>query len=160
MTCGGTPTLYGGRHRKGHKTRKARRGGGYGFGPALTVGGLEVVKNSTSTPYSSSTGAPIPDPYATNGNSSTIMGGKRRTRKGKSKKGGKRKSKKVSRRSRKMRGGMTPGSVNVAPVGAGFVGAIPGFPHGGGTYGAYAGYPANVPAGNPHTVGPDGVTRV
>lgn len=148
--------MMGGRHRKGHKTRKARRGGGYGFGNPITVGGLEVVKNSTSQPYSSATGAPIPDPYATNGNSSTLMGGRRRkSRKGKSKKGGK-KSRKS--RGRKMRGGMYPGSVNSAPVGAGFVGGLSGVSNG--TYGTYAGYPQKVPAGDPHTVGADGVTKV
>ncbi len=147
------------RHRKGHKgrkTRKVRGGAGYGFGPAVTVGTLEVVPNSTSTPYSSSTGAPVADPYSTTGNSSTLMGGRRRkSRKGKSKKGGK-KSRKG--RSRKMRGGMYPGSVNSAPVGAGFVGGLSGVSNG--TYGTYAGYPQNVPAGNPHPVGADGVTKV
>jgi hypothetical protein len=151
--------MTGGRHRKGHKTRKVRRGGaGYGFGPAVTVGTLEVVPNSTSTPYSSATGAAIPDPYATNGSSSTLMGGRRRKSRSrktkKSKKAGKRRS-----RGRKMRGGMYPGSVNSAPAGASFVGAVSGMP-GSQTYGAYASYPQNVPAGNPHTVGPDGVTRV
>jgi len=151
--------MEGGRHRKGHKTRKLRGGAGYGFGPALTVGGLEVVSNSTSTPYSSATGAPIADPYATNGNSSTLMGGKRRSRKGKSKKGGKksRKTKKVGRRHRKMRGGA--GVYNAGSVGTGFTGAVSGMP-GSQTYGGYTAYAGKVPAGNPHETGADGVTRV
>lgn len=154
MSC--NSGIVGGRRRK---TRKVRGGAGYGFGNPVTVGTLEVVPNSTSTPYSSSTGAAVPDPYATTGNSSTLMGGRRRkSRKGKSKKGGKRKSKKTNRRSRKMRGGMHPGSVNSAPVGAGFVGGLSGVSNG--TYGTYAGYPQNVPAGNPHPVGADGVTKV
>ena len=149
----------GGKHRKGHKSRKVRKGGaGYGFGNPVTVGTLEVVPNSTSTPYSSSTGAPIADPYATTGNSSTLMGGKRRSRKGKSKKAGKRKSKKSTRRSRKMRGGMQPGSVNSAPVGAGFVGGLSDVSNG--TYGTYAGYPQKVPASDPHPTGSDGVKQL
>lgn len=142
----------GGRHRKGHKTRKARRGGGYGFGPALTVGGLEVVKNSTSTPYSSATGAAIPDPFATNGSSSTIMGGRRRkSRKGKSKKGGK-KSRKS--RGRKMRGGSS--QYNVGAVRAEFTGNT-GTP-GPFTYGTYASAPSKVGGYGP-TAGADGVMK-
>ena len=145
--------MEGGRHRKGHKTRKMRGGAGYGFGPALTVGGLEVVSNSTSTPYSSATGAPIADPYATN--ASTLMGGKRRSRKGKSKKS--RKTKKGGRRHKKMRGGA--GVYNAGSVGTGFTGAVSGMP-GSQTYGGYTAYAGKVPAGNPHETGADGVTRV
>ena len=150
--CG---TMAGGRHRKGHKsrktrkTRKLRKGGGFGFGAPITVGTLEVVPNSTSTPYSSSTGAAVPDPYATNGNSSTLMGGKRRTRKGKSKKGGKK-----SRASRKVRGGA--GVYNSGAVGTGFTGAVSGMP-GSQTYGQYTGYAAKVGSGP--TFGPDGVAK-
>lgn len=156
--CG---TMTGGRHRKGHKTRRMRGGMGYGFGGAIGTGGAEWVPSNTSGAYLSN-GQPDlkTDALYSGGKPENVamVGGKRRkSRKGKSKKSGK-KSRKS--RGRKMRGGMTPGSVNVAPVGASFVGAIPGFPHGGGTYGAYAGYPANVPAGNPHTVGADGVTKV
>ena len=145
--------MMGGKHRKGHKSRKTRKlrkgGAGYGFGAPVTVGTLEVVPNSTSTPYSSSTGGPIPDPYATNGNSSTLMGGKRRTRKGKSKKGGK-KSRKS--RSRKMRGGA--GEYNVSGVRAEFTGGLSGVPNG--TYGTYTAAASRVGGYGP-TAGPDGV---
>jgi hypothetical protein len=146
----------GGKHRKGHKTRKTRKargGAGYGFGAPVTVGTLEVVPTSTSTPYSAASGKPIADPYATNGNSSTLMGGKRRTRKGKSKKSGK-KSRKS--RSRKMRGGA--GVYNAGAVGTGFTGAVSGMP-GSQTYGGYTGYAAKLPVGGP-TAGADGVYRV
>lgn len=147
--------MMGGKHRKGHKSRKTRKtrklrkgGAGYGFGAPVTVGTLEVVPNSTSTPYSSSTGGPIADPYATNGNSSTLMGGKRRvsrTRKGKSKKS--RKS-----RSRKMRGG--GGEYNVSGVRAEFTGGLSGVPNG--TYGTYTAAASRVGGYGP-TAGPDGV---
>jgi hypothetical protein len=159
--------MMGGRHRKGHKTRKSRKlkGGAFvGFGNnPVGAGAAEWVPVSGAGAYSSVTGQTIPDP-TTGEKASVLVGGKRRSRKGKSKKGGKRRGKKSARRSRKMRGGavagVNGGVANVAPVGAGFVGAIPGFPTGGGTYGAYGGYPVNVPGGNPHQVGADGVTKV
>lgn len=148
--CSTTP-MMGGKHLKGHKsrktrkTRKLRKGGGFGFGAPITAGTLEVVPNSTSTPYSSSTGAAVPDPYATGSNSSTLMGGRRRkSRKGKSKKGGK--------KSRKMRGGA--GVYNAGAVGTGFTGAVSGMP-GSQTYGQYTGYAAKVGSGP--TFRPDGV---
>lgn len=145
--------MMGGKHRK---TRKLKGGVFYGVGNAITPGALEYKAVSGSQPYSSATGSAVPDPYATNGNSSTLMGGRRR----KTKKGGKKskKSKKTTRKTRKMRGGMYPGSVNSAPVGAGFVGGLSGVSNG--TYGTYVGYPQKVPAGNPHPVGADGVTKV
>ena len=126
--CSATP-MMGGKHRKGHKTRKVRGGAGYGFGSAITPGTLEVVPNSTSTPMDPS-GKVLPDPYSTqgSGNASTLMGGKRRTRK--TKKGGKksRKTKKGGRRNRKMKGGMygANGVVNSAGAGYGFSGTTPG----------------------------------
>lgn len=150
--CSTTP-MMGGKHRKGHKsrktrkTRKLRKGGGFGFGAPITAGTLEVVPNSTSTPYSSSTGTAVPDPYATGGNSSTLMGGRRRkSRKGKSKKGGK--------KSRKMRGGA--GVYNAGAVGTGFTGAVSGMP-GSQTYGQYTGYAAKVGSGP--TFGHDGAAK-
>ena len=152
--CG---TMTGGRHRKGHKTRKTRKtrklrkgGAGYGFNGAIGANGPEWAANSTSTPMKPD-GTVDTKFAAADTATNSVVGGRRR--KGKSKKGGKK-----SRRSRKMRGGMYPGSVNSAPVGAGFVGGLTGVSNG--TYGTYAGYPQKVPAGNPHTVGADGVTKV
>ena len=135
--CG---TMYGGKHRKGHNGKKTRkvRGGGYGFGNAITPGTLEVVPNSTSVPMDPS-GRVLPDPFSSQ-QTSVLKGGKRRTRKGKSKKSGK-KNKKT--RSRKMRGGMygANGVVNSANTGYGFVGAQQGVTGG---IAPAAGYPANV----------------
>lgn len=154
----GAPIL-GGRRRKTRKTRKSRkmRGGvmyGYGFDPATGTGGAGHTAVDTSAPYDSATGAKMNDPFGTSPyTNAKATGGKRRTRKGKSKKGGKK-----SRRTRKMRGGMFPGSVNSAPVGASFVGGLTGVSNG--TYGTYAGYPQKVPAGDPHTTGPDGVKQL
>lgn len=150
--CSTTP-MMGGKHRKGHKKtrklRKTRGGAGYGFGAPVTVGTLEVVPNSTSTPYSSASGKPIADPYATTGSSSTLMGGKRRTRKGV------KKTRKTKKGHRKMKGGA--GVYNAGAVGTGFTGAVSGMP-GSQTYGGYTGYAAKVPVGGP-TAGPDGVYR-
>jgi hypothetical protein len=152
--CG---TMAGGKHRKGHKkTRKMRGGVGYGFGNAIGTNGPEWVPSNTSVPMNAA-GQVLPDPYGTNPNTNAYVGGKRRSRRMKTKKGSK-KSKR--RRSRKMRGGMTPGSVNAGAVGTGFVGGIPGFPTGAQGYGAYAGYPAHVPGGDPHRTGPDGVKQL
>lgn len=144
----------GGKRRKGHKTRKMKGGVFYGVGNAITPGALEYKAVSGSQPYSSATGSAVPDPYATNGNSSTLMGGRRR----KTKKGGKgkKKSKKTTRKSRKMRGGA--GVYNAGAVGTGFTGAVSGMP-GSQTYGAYTGYASKVPVGGP-TAGEDGVYRV
>jgi hypothetical protein len=88
MSCSGAKS-WGGR-----RSRKQRGGNGYGFGPAITPGALEVVSNRTSVVD----GAPNP------------MGGRRR----KSRKG---KKSRRTRRRRSMRGG---GSV--AGVGYGFSG--------------------------------------
>lgn len=155
--------MMGGRRRKGGKrTRKMRGGMGYGFdGGVISPGNIVYAGANTSVPMlptggvDTKTAGMYSDPAA-----NAMVGGKRRTRKGKgkTKKGGK-KSRKSMRKGRKMRGGMTPSSVNSATAGASFTGAIPGFPHGGGTYGNYAGYSVNVPGGNPHPVGENGVTR-
>lgn len=151
--CSATP-MMGGKHRKGHKSRKLRKGGGFGFGAPITVGTLEVVPNSTSTPYSSSTGAAIPDPYATGDSAATLKGGRRRVSRV-SRKSRKGKSKKTRKgRSRKMRGGA--GVYNAGAVGTGFTGAVSGMP-GSQTYGQYTGYAAKVGSGP--TFGPDGVAK-
>ena len=118
--------MTGGRHRKGHKTRKLRRGGaGYGFNGVIGANGAEWAANSTSDPYDSATGAKMADPFGTSGDTNAkVTGGRRRSRKGKSKKGGK-KSRKS--RGRKMKGGSwTPGNVNAAGVGYGFSGPTSG----------------------------------
>lgn len=134
------------------------RGGvmyGFGFDPLTGTGGAGHTAVDTSTPFSSKTGAAIPDPYATTG-SGTQAGGRRR----KTKKGGKKskKSKKKTRKTRKhrMRGGA--GVYNAGSTGTSFVGAVSGMP-GSQTYGGYQGYNPQIPATNPHPVGPDGVTR-
>jgi len=153
--------MMGGRHRKGHKTRKGRkmRGGVMvGFGnDHISPGNAERIAVDTSTSYNSATGRPGGDPNPTT--TSVITGGKRRkSRKGKSKKSKKSMRRSRASRGRKMRGGMYPGIVNSAPVSAGFVGGLSGVSNG--TYGTYVGSPQKVPAGNPHPVGPDGVTKV
>jgi len=132
---------------------------GFGFDPLTGTGGAGHTAVDTSTPFSSKTGAAIPDPYATTG-SGTQAGGRRR----KTKKGGKKskKSKKKTRKTRKtrkhrMRGGA--GVYNAGSTGTSFVGAASGMP-GSQTYGNYQGYNPQIPATNPHPVGADGVTRV
>jgi len=149
MSCG---AQQGGRKRK-------MRGGmmyGYGFDPLTGTGGAGYTAVETSTPFSSTTGAAIPDPYATAG-SGTQAGGRRK----KTKKGGKKskKSKKKTRKTRKMR--MRGGApvYNAGATGTSFVGAASGMP-GSQTYGNYAGYNPQIPGGNPHPIGGDGVTRV
>ena len=128
------------------------RGGMFvGMGAPINPGAFERPAVSGSVPVDSATGGEVHDPFSTGGgSSSTITGGKRRTRKGK--KGGKRKSKKVSRRSRarrasrKMRGGadvygVTGGVVNAGSVGYGYAGAQEGVTGG---IAPAGGYPANV----------------
>jgi hypothetical protein len=132
------------------------RGGvmyGYGFDPLTGTGGAGYTAVDTSAPFSSKTGAAIPDPFRTD--PTTQAGGRRRR---KTKKGGK-KSKKKTRKTRKhrMRGGA--GVYNAGATGTSFVGGIPNMP-GSQTYGNYAGYNPQIPATNPHHVGMDGVTRV
>jgi len=130
--------------------------GGMMYGPteAITPGALQWGAVNTSAPVNSATGHVMPDPYA----SDTQAGGRRRR---KTKKGGKKskKSKKKTRKTRKhrMRGGA--GVYNAGATGTSFVGAVSGMP-GSQTYGGYQGYNPQIPATNPHPVGPDGVTRV
>lgn len=146
--CGTAPPMTAGRrHKKSRKTRKMK-GSGYGVGEPINAGNLEYVKNSTSTPYSSATGAPIPDPYAGGDSAAVLRGGKRRTRKG-----GK-KTRKTKRRHRKMKGGA--GVYNSGSVRAEFVGN-PGV-NGPLTYGQYVGSAAKVGGYGP-TAGPDGVMK-
>jgi hypothetical protein len=138
------------------------RGGmmyGYGFDPLTGTGGAGYTAVDTSAPFSSKTGAAIPDPFRTD--PTTQAGGRRR----KSKKGGKKskKSKKGGKKTRKtrkhrMRGGA--GVYNAGATGTSFVGGISEFPTGSQTYGSYQGYNPQIPATNPHPVGADGVTRV
>lgn len=144
--CG---TMYGGRHRKGHKSRKTRKGGaGYGFGNPVTVGTLEVVPTSTSTPMKPDGTVDTKFAAADTATNATVGGRRRKSRKGKSKKAGKRKS----RRSRKMRGGA--GQYNTGAVRAEFTGGLSGVPNG--TYGTYTAAASKVGGYGP-TAGPDGV---
>lgn len=141
--------MSGGRHRKGHKgkkTRKMRGGVMYGPGAAITPGALEWGGVDTSAPYDSATGAKTADPFGTSPDTNAkVTGGRRRSRKGKSKKGGKKsRASRASRKSRgrKMKGGAwTPGNVNAAGVGYGFTGPTSGVT--GGIAPASA-YPARV----------------
>ena len=127
---------------------------GYGFDPLTGTGGAGYTAVETSTPFSSSTGAAIPDPFRTD--RTTQAGGRRR----KTKKGGKKSKKsKKTRKTRKMRMRGGAGVYNAGATGTSFVGAASGMP-GSQTYGAYAGYNPQIPATNPHPVGADGVTRV
>jgi len=57
----------------------------------------------------------------------------------------------------RMRGGAPV--YNAGATGTSFVGAASGMP-GSQTYGNYAGYNPQIPGGNPHPIGGDGVTRV
>lgn len=133
------------------------RGGmmyGFGFDPLTGTGGAGHTAVNTSAPVNSATGQVMHDPYA----SDTQAGGRRRKTK-KSKKTKKTKKSKKTRKTRKhrMRGGA--GVYNAGATGTSFVGAASGLP-GSQTYGNYAGYNPQIPGGNPHAVGGDGVTRV
>lgn len=144
--------LTGGRRRKtaAKKTRKMKGGVFYGVGKAITPGALEYKAVSGSQPVDPKTGAAAPDPFGTvaKGADSVMLGGRRR-------KSRKAKKAKKSRKTRKMKGGAwTPGGVNSAVAGAGFVGAQPGMPGSQGR-GMYVGYDART-AGGPKA-GPDGV---
>ena len=124
----------------------------YGPGAAIAPGALEWGGVDTSAPYDSATGAKMADPFGTSGDTNAkVMGGRRRSRKGKSKKGGKsRKSR--GRKMRTLKGGSwTPGNVNAAGVGYGFSGPTSGVT--GGIAPASA-YPSRV-GGAP--MGADGV---
>jgi hypothetical protein len=150
--CG---TMAGGRHRKGHKTRKTRRGGaGYGFNGAIGANGPEWAATSTSTPMKPD-GTVDTKFGAADTATNSVVGGRRRvsrkSRKGKSKKGGK-KSRKS--RGRKMRGGAS--EYNVGAVRAEFTGNT-GTP-GSFTYGTYASAPSKVGGYGP-TAGADGVMK-
>ena len=122
------PTI-GGRHRKGHKTRKGRKmRGGVMYGPtqAITAGALQWGAVDTSAPVDSATGAKVADPFGTSPDTNAkVTGGRRRSRA--SRKGKSKKSKKTARRSRKLRGGAwSPGNVNAAGVRYGFEGPTEG----------------------------------
>ena len=137
-------------------------GAGYGFGDPITAGTLSVVPNSTSTPMKPD-GTVDAKVAAMDGNTNSLIGGRRRSRASRvSRKGGKKsrasrkgKSKKTTRKSRKTRkmkgGAWSPGNVNAAGVGYGFTGADSGVR--GGIAPASA-YPARV-GGAP--MGADGV---
>ena len=127
----------------------------YGPTAAITPGALQWGAVNTSAPVDSATGAAIPDPFRTVG-SGTQAGGRRK----KTKKGGKKSKKsKKTRKTRKMR--MRGGApvYNAGATGTSFVGAVPNMP-GSQTYGGYQGYNPQIPGGNPHPIGGDGVTRV
>lgn len=145
----------GGRHRKGHKTRKMKGGVMYGPTQAITPGALQWGAVDTSAPYDSATGAKTVDPFGTSPDTNAkVTGGRRRSRKSKTKKGGKKSRKSRKGRSRKMKGGSwSPGNVNAAGVGYGFSGATSGVT--GGIAPATA-YPSGV-GGAP--MGADGVRK-
>ena len=128
----------------------------YGFGadPLTGTGGAGFTAVDTSSAVNPVTGQVIHDQYA----GDSQAGGRRRKTK-KSKKSKKAKKSKKTRKTRKhrMRGGA--GVYNAGATGTSFVGAVSGMP-GGQTYGSYAGYNPQIPGGNPHGVGADGVTRV
>ena len=132
--------------------------GGMMYGPteAIAPGALQWGAVNTSAPYSSATGAAMPDPYGTI--PGTQAGGRRRKSK-KSKKTKKAKKSKKTRKTRKnrMRGGA--GVYNAGSTGTSFVGAASGMP-GSQTYGNYQGYNPDNAAGNPHMMGGDGVMQV
>jgi len=138
---------------QGGRKRTLRGGMMYGPTAAIAPGALQWGAVNTSAPVDSATGGVMPDPYA----SDTQAGGRRRK---KTKKGGKKSKKsKKTRKTRKhrMRGGA--GVYNAGSTGTSFVGAASGLP-GSQTYGNYAGYNPQIPGGNPHPIGADGVTRV
>ena len=141
-----------GRRRKAaaaKKSRKMRGGVFYGVGSAITPGALEYNAVSGSQPYGPDGQAKV-DPFATSGKGgdSVMLGGRRR-------KSRKTKKSRKTRKTRKMKGGVwTPGGVNSAVAGSGFVGAQPGMPGAQGR-GMYVGYDART-AGGPKA-GPDGV---
>ena len=148
-TCSG---MTAGRRRKAaaKKSRKMKGGVFYGVGKAITPGALEYGAVSGSQPVNSRTGAVEADPFGTSakGGDSVMLGGRRR-------KSRKSKKSRKSRKTRKMKGGVwTPGGVNSAVAGTGFVGAQPGMPGSQGR-GMYVGYDART-AGGPKA-GPDGV---
>ena len=133
--------------------------GGMMYGPtqAIAPGALQWGPVNTSAPVNPATGAAMPDIYGTI--PGTQAGGRRRKSK-KSKKTKKTKKSKKTRKTRKnrMRGGA--GVYNAGSTGTSFVGGIPNFPTGSQTYGNYGGYNPQIPGGNTHPVGSDGVTRV
>lgn len=118
--CGGP--MSGGRRR----SKKTRKGGGYGFDGAIAPGALTVNRNDTSVPYSSVSGQPIYDPF------STKIGGRRRSRHSRRSRHGRKGSKiiyedvyrggrkKRTARRRKMYGGVS--QYLPAKSGAGFTG--------------------------------------
>ena len=130
----------------------------YGPTEAIAPGALQWGAVNTSAPVDSATGGVMPDPYA----SDTQAGGRRRNTKKFKKSKKTKKSKKKTRKTRKtrkmrMRGGAPV--YNAGATGTSFVGGIPNMP-GSQTYGAYAGYNPQIPGGNPHPIGGDGVTPV
>lgn len=150
--CSATP-MMGGKHRKGHKSRKQRGGVMYGPTTAITPGALEWGAVDTSAPVDSATGAPVADPFKTSPDTNAkVTGGRRKTRN--TRKGKSKKAKKSTRRGRKMRGGA--GVYNSGAVRAEFVGN-PGV-KGPFTYGQYVGSPSKVGPGP--TFGEDGVAKL
>lgn len=135
--------------------------GGMMYGPtqAIAPGALQWGPVNTSAPVNPATGQVMNDQYGTIPETQAMIGGRRRKSK-KSKKTKKTKKSKKTRKTRKnrMRGGA--GVYNAGSTGTSFVGGIPNFPTGSQTYGNYGGYNPQIPGGNTHPVGSDGVTRV
>ena len=144
------------RHKKGRtarKTRKMKGGNFYGPTGAIAPGAMEwgAVSNDA---YSSATGANLgPDPGAPAGTGvSSVIGGRRRSKKTKKTKGKKKAG--GRRRSRKMKGGaFSPGNINSANTGYGYSSGGSSWASGSG-YPVTTGYAANV-GGAP--MGADGV---
>jgi len=131
---------------------------GYGFDPLTGTGGAGYTAVETSTPFSSATGAAIPDPYATAGSGTQAGGRRKKTKKSKKSKKSKKKTRKTRKtRKMRMRGGAPV--YNAGATGTSFVGAVPNMP-GSQTYGGYQGYNPQIPGSNPYPIGGDGVTRV
>jgi hypothetical protein len=137
----------GGGKRRGGRSRKAMRGGMYGFGGALngTTAGPDWTRVA-NLPYNSETGAPSNVDYGmAGGRRRRGRTGKKGTRKGKKS----RASRRVGRRRRTMRGGS--GYYSISGVGAGYYG------QGAGGLPDFGGYSTKGPVSGGHTQGDDGV---
>ena len=158
MSCNASASPFaGGRRRASRKTRKSRtmKAGGYGYGgEVISPGNIVYGASNTSVPMNPD-GTVNAQFSAADTATNAHVGGRRRRKTKKTKKS--KKAGKKSRKTRKMRGGVS--LENISTAGTSFTGAVPGMP-GSQTYGQYTGYSVGSPAGNPHSTGADGVTRV
>jgi hypothetical protein len=110
---------------KRRRSRKVRRGGAYGAGPAIAPGALTYGAAYTGA-ADPKTGAPVPEPAligTPSEGSYTGIGGRRRRGSRKTAK----KGKKGGKKTRKMRGGansMSMGGVGYGYTGAGMAGLV------------------------------------